>query len=139
MINGLTCFKCWQSTAILTYEENKIYKVSCECGCSYDFEHSSMKCAVDYHNKMLELYGEIDKNLFLKAEIQSMKSELERVRAERNALEELLKMSVGACEHCKFSDDDGNSNGASDFCNSCTENENPNWQWCGLEGNHEQN
>lgn len=68
----LTCFKCWKNTAVLTYEENRIYKVSCSCGCEYDFEHSSYTCAEMYHYKMLELYAEIDKNDKLKNKFNAL-------------------------------------------------------------------
>lgn len=73
MINFMTCFKCWSGTATLTYEESRIYKVSCKCGCEYTFEHCSMKAAQEYHNKMLELHGEIDRNAKLKAENERLK------------------------------------------------------------------
>lgn len=67
MTEKLTCFKCWNQTATLTYEENRIYKVSCQCGHIYEFEHSSWKCAEEYHNLMLELYT-------LKAENEQLKN-----------------------------------------------------------------
>lgn len=97
MKQNLTCFKCHGDTVTLTYEENRIYKVSCPCGCSYEFEHSSMKYAEEYHYKMLELYGEIDR--------------ADRLKQENTRLRELLWLAVedmkdmastgeGLCDTC---------------------------------------
>lgn len=104
MIEKLTCFKCWNHDAVLTYEENRIYKVSCQCGCSYDFEHSSMAAAHQYHHKMLELYGEIDKNEKLRLEYDRLTVELEAERAKNaeykqaEADKRLLVLPVGIGE-----------------------------------------
>ncbi len=65
----LTCFKCHQETAVLTYEENRTYSVHCPCGCEYTFEHCSMDAAEHYHNREVELHGEIDRNRELTAQI----------------------------------------------------------------------
>lgn len=81
MEQNLTCFKCHENTAILTYEENRIYQVSCPCGCEYTFEHSSMKWAEEYHLKMLELYGEIDR--------------ADRLKRENDQLRELVQLAAG--------------------------------------------
>lgn len=67
----LPCIKCFNDTAFITYEENRIYKVACKCGHEYSFEHSSMKCAIDYHYKMWELYSEIDKNKALSNKLKA--------------------------------------------------------------------
>lgn len=89
-IVSVTCFKCWGDTALLTYEENRIYKVSCPCGCSYTFEHSSMRAAEEYHCKMIELYAEIDKNSKLREEIAALKAENERLKDTYRKLERAL-------------------------------------------------
>lgn len=100
MIEKITCFKCWNHTATLTYEENRIYKVSCSCGCSYEFEHSSMKAAHEYHNKMLELYGEIDRNAKLKTELTLITAERDQWKAKAEALERALLINREQCESC---------------------------------------
>lgn len=100
MNDKLTCFKCWQDKAKLTYEENRLYKVSCECGCSYEFEHSSFKQAELYHYNMLELYGEIDTSKRLKAENAQLKAKLDKAIEDMNAVLELAERCVEPCEYC---------------------------------------
>lgn len=80
MIQKLPCFKCHSDTATLTYEENRIYKVVCPCGCEYDFEHSSMKCAEEYHFTMIELHGEIDRAKALQEENERLKQEQQEMK-----------------------------------------------------------
>lgn len=86
MMQNLTCFKCHNDTATLTYEENRIYKVRCSCGCEYEFEHSSMKCAEEYHYKMIELYREID--------------HAKQLQQENEQLKELLRLAVADMKTC---------------------------------------
>lgn len=69
MSDTSTCFNCHSDIAKITYEENRVYKVSCICGCEYTFNHCSMYDAIQYHYKMVELYGEIDRNKVLQAEL----------------------------------------------------------------------
>lgn len=61
MIDNLPCFKCHKDIARITYQENRVYRVACICGCNYEFNHCSMDDAIQYHYKMWELYGEIDR------------------------------------------------------------------------------
>jgi|GEM_PF-4632221 len=58
--------------------------------------------------------------------------EVAALKAENEQLKEILRMVDGACGYCIYCDPDGNSDSNSDFCNSCVEGENNNWQ---LRGN----
>lgn len=75
----VTCFKCWADTAQLTYEENRLYKVSCSCGYEYTFNHCSLNDALLYHCKMLELYEEIDKNEAANTKIAELQEKYDRL------------------------------------------------------------
>lgn len=127
MKQNLTCFKCYNNTATLTYEENRIYKVSCPCGCEYEFEHSSMKCAEEYHYKMLELYGEIDRAKHLQQENEQLKKLLQLAMEDMKNIadtianshelladgeDEIRSLCLGRCdvcnENCHNNDDSDN-------------------------------
>jgi len=69
----------------------------------------------------------------------AMREEVAALKSENDQLKEIIRMVDGACGYCRYCDSDGNSDSGSDFCNSCIEGENNNWQLRGLEGNHEQN
>jgi len=92
VIKNLRCFKCHGDSATLTYEENRIYKVSCQCGCEYTFEHSSQSAAHEYHNKMVELYAEIDGNATLKAENADLRAQLTAYKETDLTSEEIFQM-----------------------------------------------
>lgn len=52
----LKCADCRQRSAILTYEENRIYKVFCpKCGYEHIFEHVSETTAIEHHNMMVKI------------------------------------------------------------------------------------
>lgn len=90
IIKNLTCFKCHNDTARLTYEEERTYKVSCPCGCEYTFQHCSMDDAEAYHLRMVELYGEIDKNAVLRRQLAEKEIELKVIRNSANQFKQWL-------------------------------------------------
>lgn len=49
------CRKCGKETAILTYEENRLYMISCECGYTSKFIRDSEAEAVQSCNVLLAL------------------------------------------------------------------------------------
>ena len=125
MVRAIRCFKCHEETAVLTYEENRIYKVCCPCGCEYTFEHSSQKAAHDYHLKMVELYAEIDRNAALTAENASLRAQLSASQErERAMLSDMAhEMECGACCHVRVDVCD-------EPCASCRR-ENSKFKWRG--------
>lgn len=117
MIVLVPCIKCGKDTARFTYEENRVYKVSCECGHSYEFNHCSFDDALKYHHKMVILHREIDRN--------------EQLQVERDKAIEDLK-EINSCLVCI------NYDGTSSFiCEKFKTNKEPHfcikWQWRGLE------
>lgn len=92
------CFRCGRDSAVLTYEENRMYKVSCPCGCKYTFEHSSMRAASEYHCKMIELHAEIDKNSRLREQIKQISAERDAAISDMQ-LSEAKQSFCPICKH----------------------------------------
>lgn len=115
MIQNLPCFKCHENTAILTYEETQIYQVSCHCGCNYEFEHSSMECAEEYHCKMVKLYREIDRADRLRQENEQLREQLKQFESLQTPQE---ANQYDCCPRCStYLKDDNGVEG--DYCPNC--------------------